>query len=156
VQHQKRGVLVFDPSIGRHAGEPEVQRLRTYRVVIITALDGGKVNIKFLNDTRIKRIEVHDQDELVPEATLGFEHQTTFEFIAFVLGGRSFLCSFGFHFGLRLVSPGFIGTHILQTMELVQENVLIALSTTTIERFVPNLRAQRWVCGLSELEGDAP
>ena len=61
---------------------------QTY-LILFDRFDGGEVDVKLLDDTRVQRVEVHDEDELVPQATFGLKHKTTFVLVLLALGGFS-------------------------------------------------------------------
>lgn len=62
----------------------------TTHLLILLALDGREVDIVFLDDTRVQRVEVHDHDVRVPQTTLWFEDKTSrvLGFAAGFGGGR--------------------------------------------------------------------
>lgn len=54
-----------------------------YLVNSIDSLYGREINVVLLDNARIQRVEIHDQDILVPKATLWLKHQTTFVLVLF-------------------------------------------------------------------------
>ena len=120
-------------------------------------MDSREVNIVFLNNAGIKRVEVHNKDNLVVELSLRFEHKATFVLIpvvlvlALVLGAlsgavfRRYICLMTFFRVLLggnsgLFPPGLVRDDIFEFVELVQQNVLIPFCSPTVEGFVPSLR----------------
>jgi len=71
-----------------------IHEIRT-NLILDLAIHRGKVDIVFLNDTGIERVEIHDQDVRIQKPTLGLEYETTlylslFPFIVFfVVSGSS-------------------------------------------------------------------
>lgn len=108
---------------------------------------GGEVDVILLDDARIKTVEVHHEDVFVPEAALWFKDKTTFVFIFLPLCGDRYggavLGGFSFSLGRRgsdLLPIGLIRRDVLESMELVQQNVLVTFSPSSIESFVPDQR----------------
>jgi hypothetical protein len=98
-----------------------------------------EVDIEFLDDGRVKTVEVHHEDVLVVQPSLGLEDESSLELVplASLLGRRSVLVDFGFEkSGLVLPLEG-VGADVLEPMELVEENVLVSLCSTSVERSVP-------------------
>ncbi|KAI3483166.1 hypothetical protein L1887_53946 [Cichorium endivia] len=118
-------------------------------------LDRGKVNVELLDDGRIQRVEVHDEDVLVPQPTLGLEHQTALELVLLAAGRRSCARARGAILGLGLglelshlldllLLPrrDLVRADVLLPVEVVQQNVLVALGTAAVERLVPAVARQ--------------
>jgi hypothetical protein len=73
---------------------------------------------------------------------LRFGSKTTFVLVPLSLS--SLICATGIiivtlHFdsGCNFLTPCLVGADVLESVELMEQNVLILLSTTTIEGFVP-------------------
>ena len=69
--------------------------------LFIYPLDCGEIDVVLLNDTRIQRIEIHDQDILIPQPTFGLKDQTTLVLVPFWLR----LLLFAVILELRLLAP---------------------------------------------------
>lgn len=117
-------------------------------------LHGRKVNIVLLNDTGIERVEIHNQNELVPQATLGFKHQSALVFVSFTFAGfRPAALTVGvIGFGLNFwdfFPKGLVGADVLEFVELMEQNVFVTFRTSTIQGLVPkaivNVIRLRWV-----------
>jgi len=48
----------------------------------------GEIDVIFLDDAGVERIEVHDKNEFVPQSTFRFEDETTLIFILLSLCSR--------------------------------------------------------------------
>ena len=128
------------PSLG-HEQQRQTRRYRTH-LVVVNRLDGGEIDVVFLDDTWVQRIEVHDEDEFVPQTPLWIEDETTLVLVFLALGFLSaaattttfgfivpiILCSCDF----RALAPLFVGDDVLEPMELVEKNVLVALCTAPV------------------------
>ena len=104
-------------------------------VLVGMALDSRKVNVVFLNDAGVQRVEVHHQDVLVPESPLRLKDKTAFEL--FLLSAPFFLlrCLLVPH---RLL----VGAYVLFLVELMQQNVLVALCTAAVQCAGPGVAGQ--------------
>jgi hypothetical protein len=73
-----------------HSARPDCKRRRqkTARTtnIIVDSINGRKVNIVLLDDTRVKRVEIHDKDKLIPKSPLRLEDKATFVLIPFAVG----------------------------------------------------------------------
>ena len=100
-----------------------------------------EVNIVLLNDRGVQRIEVHDQNVFVPQTTFRFENQTTFVLVFLVFAGDCNgsipLFHLSLHYGGGLLPKGLVRRNILQSVEFVQQNIFVSLSTTSIQSFIP-------------------
>jgi len=117
-------------------------------------LDGCEVNIIFLNNAGVQRVEVHNKDKFVVKLSLRFEHKATFVLIPIVLvlvlgalSGAIFrrnICFMSFRVLLGrssgLFPPGLVRNDIFELVELMQKDVLVPLCSPTVEGFVPSLR----------------
>ena len=111
---------------------------RTY--LRLNRFDSGKVDIVFLDNTRVQRVEVHDKYVLVPETTLGFEDQTSLVLVPLALvrsRGTVTIFGFRFHSDSGFLAPSLVWADVLQAMEFVQENVFVTLRATSVQGFVP-------------------
>ena len=71
-----------------------------------------------------------------------FGSKTTFVLVP--LSHSSLICAAGIivvtlHFdsGCSFLTPCLVGANVLESVELMEQNVLVSLSTTTVEGFVP-------------------
>ncbi len=118
-------------------------------------LDSREVNVVFLDNAGVQRVEVHDKDNLVVKLSLRFEHKATFVLIpvvlVLVLGAfsgavfRRHICLMSFFRVLLgsnsgLFPPGLVRDDIFELVELMQKDVLIPFCSPTVEGFVPSLR----------------
>jgi hypothetical protein len=118
-------------------------------------LDSCKVNIVFLDNAGVQRVEVHNKDNLVVKLSLRFEHKATFVFILLVLvltlsafSGAIFkrdICLMHFFRVLLgrnsgLFPPELVRDDIFELVELMQKDVLVSFCSATVEGFVPLLR----------------
>jgi hypothetical protein len=117
-------------------------------------LDGCEVNIVFLNNAGVQRVEVHNKDKFVVQLSLGFEHKATFVLIliifVLILGAlssavlRRDICFMSFRVLLGrnsgLFSPSLVRDDIFEFVELMQKDVLVPFCSPTVEGFVPSLR----------------
>lgn len=83
-----------------------------------------------------------NQNKFVPQATLGFKHQTTLVLVSFVLAGLGptafTVCVVGFRLSLGcFLAKGLVGADILELMELVKPNVFISFRTSAVQSLVP-------------------
>ena len=144
------------PPVGAISVEPRFGKpsIRT-NFVWWDRLDSREVNIVFLDNAGVQRVEVHNKDNLVVKLSLRFKHKATFELIpvvlVLVLGAlygavfRRYICFTTFFRVLLgsnsgLFSPGFVRDDIFELVELVQKDVLIPFCSSTVEGFVPSLR----------------
>lgn len=97
---------------------------------ILQALEGSEINFILLDDIQIQRVEVYD-DTLVPKTTLRLKHETTLEVVPFAFVPDP---------ARRFLVVCHIRTDALQAVELIQKNVLVPLSSTTIQRLVPEMK----------------
>ena len=69
--------------------------------VVVYSVDSGEVDVILLDNTRVKRIEIHNKDVFVPKTSPGFEHKTTFVlvFFAFASLGSVWIVVLGFDLG---------------------------------------------------------
>lgn len=111
-------------------------------------VDRREVDVELLDDTRIERVVVHDEDVAVPQALLRLEDQTTLVLLAFDLDLRLLLAivvpSLLLFLLLRLVDlrlllarRDLVGHDVARLVEAVQQNVLVPLGTVSGERAVP-------------------
>lgn len=108
-----------------------------------------------MDDAWIQTVEVHNEDVLIPEPSFRLEDETTFIFVlrlalAFLpscpatLGIKFF--SFGLSSGTSISLAVFIGTNIFQSVEFVEKNVFISLSSTTGKRLAPKKNVRSHKC----------
>ena len=102
--------------------------------------DSRKVDVVLLNDRRVEGVEVHDEDKLVPEAALRLKDEAALELVA--LAGRRrrgpvAVLGLGLEDGRLVLAGKLVGADVLEPVELVQENILVALSTSAVERPIP-------------------
>ncbi len=109
-------------------------------MLVVDRINSSEIDVVLLNDTGIQGIEVHDQDELIPKATLWFEDQTTLVLVSFRFRRFSVpvgVLVLGFLLGFALLPPRFVGTYVLEPVELVQQDVLITFGASTVQSLVP-------------------
>ena len=93
-------------------------RRRRGRHIVAVALDRRKVNVELLDNAGIQRIKVHHQDVLVPQPTLGLKDETSLELFLLVTRRLALL----------------VGAEVLFLVELVQQDVFVALGAATVQR----------------------
>ena len=118
-------------------------------------MNSCEVDIVFLDNAGIQRVEVHDKDNLVVKLTLRFEHKTTFVLVLLILilvlgalSGTVFERDIGLISFFRVLpgrdrrffSPCLVWDDIFEPVELMQKDVLVPFCSTTVEGFVPFLR----------------
>lgn len=117
--------------------------------VVGSPVDGGKVDVELLDDTRIQRVVVHDEDVAVPKALLGLEHETALELFALDLD-LGLLIVAGLRPTLllrRLVRLGdllallprrdLVRDDVAGLVESMQQNVLVPLGSVSGEGAIP-------------------
>lgn len=117
-------------------------------------MDSCEVNIVFLDNAGIQRVEVHNKDKFVVKLSLRFEHKATLVLIPVILvlvlgalSGTVFrldICLMSFFRVLLgrysgLFSPGLVRDHIFELVKLMEKNVLVPFCSPTVEGFVPVL-----------------
>ena len=118
-------------------------------------MDSREVNIVFLNNAGIKRVEVHNKDNLVVKLSHRFEHKVTFVLrpvvlvLVLVLGAlssavsRRYICLISFCLLLGsnsgLFPPGLVRDDIFELV-VMQKDALIPSCSPTVKDFVPSLR----------------
>lgn len=137
----------------RHSARSSVLRITqgdivTYFVLSVwNSLHRRKVDVVLLDDTGIQRVEIHDQDVFVPQASFRLEDQTTLILISLGFGGLVALLEsvgiirVGFAFHGILLSVRFVRADVLQSMELVKQNVFVPFSASAVEGLIP---AKKW------------
>lgn len=113
----------------------------TYVCFLFDRFYSGEINVVLLNDARIQRVEIHDENELVPETSVRLEHKTAFIFVsfAFLLAASTdtMLVLFRFFFHGRPFPVCFVWTDIFESVEFVKQDIFVAFSTTPIQCLVP-------------------
>lgn len=120
--------------------------------------NGRKVNVVLLNNARVQRIKVHDEDKLVPKTPLGIKNQASFVFVPLAFGllaSLTFLLVFDFGKGCSFFAPLFVGRDVLETVELMKQDVFVTFRTTTVECLIPRSIGEFEVTGISD-EGTLP
>ena len=112
----------------------ETQLALTYRSCPV---HGREADVELLNDGRVQRVKVHDKHKLVIQALLGLKDETTLVLVLLLRIARLFLLLL---FLSTLSAPEglLVRADVLVAMELVEQNVLIPLCTTTIQCLVPS------------------
>ncbi len=106
----------------RQSNEREFEKVvyvlrNPYRSVVVNRFSGCEVDVVLLNDAGVQRVEIHDQDELVPKAALRFEDQATLVLVSFRFCVLVFLL---YDVVCIRSAPALIRADVLQTMELVK------------------------------------
>lgn len=124
-------------------------------------INGREINVVLLNDGRIKRVEVHDENVSIPKTFGRLKDESSSELL---LGdgdlGYLLACRLCFSLG-RLVLGGdlslllprrdLVGADVIVFVETMEKNVLVAFGTVTAERLVPVKETR----GISECRGSS-
>jgi hypothetical protein len=138
------GLVSCHPLPAHHVSTSQQKPRCAITYILRQAFDRSKIDVILLDDTRVQRVEIHDKDVFVEKSALGFKHETTLVFVSLAftrLTATLAVCvaCFRLWFG-RFLPVSLIRTNIFQAMELVQKNVLVPLSTATIQCFVPETK----------------
>jgi len=114
----RKNPLVFD--VGGWVGRQPLA------LFIFRSLNRREAHVVFLNNRRIQRIEIQQKNEFVIQAFLGLQDETSF------VGWFSLpFASFSFNF------LGSIRQHIVQSIELVEQQILNTFSSGSDQRAIP-------------------
>lgn len=137
--------------------------------VVGSPVNRREVDVELLDDTRVERVVVHDENVAVPQSLFRLENETSLELLPLDLNlGLVLVLASTLALGrlvglvdLRLLLPrsDLVGNDEARLVEAMKQNVLVALGTVTGKRTVPAEAGDASEKGLrkeEERSGNAP